>query len=299
MFKHVIVGVDGTEGGRDALALAQALKPRHITLVAAYPAERVRWRGAVEGYFELLHDDAVKLLEEHRAGVEGDVDLVACPDPSPARALQRQAAERHADLIVIGSAHHGPVARLLLGDVGRAVLHGSPCAVAVAPRGFREHAGELRHVSVGLDDSPEARAALAVAAELADEHGAALATHTAWDISPALYSGLAYLPDPEQLAKAQRDHATAAVDAALTDFPRVERHIERGRAAELLESAARDADVLVVGSRGWGPARRIALGSTSDHLVHHAGCPVIVVPRPTALGDAEEAQDGAQATAAR
>lgn len=302
MFKNIVVGVDGRDGGLDAIALAQALRPERITLVTAYPAAGAPGRGVIDHYFRMLREDALELLADRRAAMDVDAQLVACPDRSPARALQRQAAERDADLIVVGSAHHGPIARLLLGDVGRAVLHGAPCPVAVAPRGFheqREQPRELRRVSVGLDESAEAKAALALAAELAAEHGAALTTHTAWDLTPLFAGSIAYTPDLDLVSGAERDHVTEAVDAALADFPTAERRIERGAASAVLEAASADADLLVVGSRGWGPALRIALGSTSDHLVHHAACPVIVVPRPAALTEDEDPSDGARASAAR
>ncbi|HEU4976966.1 MAG TPA: universal stress protein [Baekduia sp.] len=292
MFQNVIVGVDGREGGRDAIALARALGPAGITLVASYPAERTRWRGAVEGYFELLRKDADELLEQTRRETGVEADVVACPDPSPARAIQRLAAERGADLIVIGSAHHGPVARLLLGDVGRGVLHGAPCPVAVAPRGFAGSDGEIRRVGVGFDDSDEARAALALAAEIAGDRSGVLTVHSAWDVSPVLFTGVAYSPSLDDVLEAERAHATEAVDAALADLPRAGREIARGRAEEVLEAAAENADLLVVGSRGWGPARRIAVGSTSDHLVHHAACPVLVVPRPAEAGASAEDAHG-------
>jgi hypothetical protein len=64
-----------------------------------------------------------------------------------------------------------------------------------------------------------------------------------------------------------------------------EHSVVRGRAGAELVRAAETVDLLVVGSRGWGPLSRVALGSTSDWLTHHAPCPVIVVPRPDAAGE--------------
>jgi nucleotide-binding universal stress UspA family protein len=52
-----------------------------------------------------------------------------------------------------------------------------------------------------------------------------------------------------------------------------------GMAGEELVQLSREVDMLVVGSRGYGPVRRTLLGSTSDRLVHDAACPVVVVPR--------------------
>jgi len=59
-----------------------------------------------------------------------------------------------------------------------------------------------------------------------------------------------------------------------------------GPASQALEQLSRDVDLVVAGSRGWGTARRVILGSATSHLTHHAGCPVIVVPTP--IGQAEE-----------
>ncbi|MCW2997089.1 MAG: universal stress protein [Solirubrobacterales bacterium] len=113
-------------------------------------------------------------LEATRLAVDVDADLLAVPDSSPARALAQVAEQRSADLLVLGSPHHGPFGRALLGDVGRSVIHDAPCAVA--PKRFRGSAP--RRSAVGYDGSPEAQAALDVAGELASDLGAALTVYT-------------------------------------------------------------------------------------------------------------------------
>jgi nucleotide-binding universal stress UspA family protein len=57
-----------------------------------------------------------------------------------------------------------------------------------------------------------------------------------------------------------------------------------GLAVDELVELSREVDLLVVGSRGWGPVRRLLLGSTSERLVREAACPVIAVPRPESAG---------------
>jgi nucleotide-binding universal stress UspA family protein len=64
-----------------------------------------------------------------------------------------------------------------------------------------------------------------------------------------------------------------------------------------MDALSRDVDLIVTGSRGWGPIRRVALGSLSDRLIHHASCPVLVVPR-TAISAGAEAAPGELTTAA-
>jgi len=199
---------------------------------------------------------------------------------SPAAALHTAAAEHAADLIAIGSAHHGPVGRLLLGDAGRGVLHDAPCAVAVAPRDYREAAEPVRRIVVGFDASPEAEAALALAAQLTAARGGSVTCCTAWDIPTTASAGMYYMTELDSvMADVEREARQRQADARFA-YPGVAGDVRRGRPRAVLEEASQGADLLVVGSRGAGALRRVALGSTSDHLVHHAQCPVLVVPRP-------------------
>lgn len=280
MFTNVIVGVDGHSGGRDATALARHLTRDRLTLVGAYPHDPLRIRGSLGGFEEIQRGDTERDLEECRAAAGVEATMLAIGDSEPARALREVTVAEDADLLVIGSAHHGRVGRLFLGDVGREVLHESPCPVAVAPRGFAGHAP--RRVIVGHDGSDESRAAVDLAAALAADLGAALTVCVAWQDPPAPSAaaggfGAAY----PVLASDLRDSAQHVLDRVLAELPaRTEGRLVHGSAAPVLEQQADADDLLVVGSRRTGTLRRITLGSTSDHLVHHAACPVLVVPRP-------------------
>jgi nucleotide-binding universal stress UspA family protein len=87
---------------------------------------------------------------------------------SPAAMMTELAEEAGIDLIVVGSPHRGAVGRALIGSVAESLLHGSPCPVVVAPRGYADEQHEpLRRVAVGHDGSPEADAALRAAEALA------------------------------------------------------------------------------------------------------------------------------------
>ena len=148
MFKTIIVGVDGREGGRDALALAASLQrvfASDLVAVHAFPVDYYVGRGGNGEYEKTLHDLAVKTVtdEVERAGVTAHAVTVA--DRSPGRALQHAAIGHGADLIVVGSAHHGRVGRVLAGDVTAGTLHGAPCPVLVAPRGQPSMAAQLQH----------------------------------------------------------------------------------------------------------------------------------------------------------
>jgi nucleotide-binding universal stress UspA family protein len=300
MFNKVIVGDDGLDGGANALALARAIAPdAELILASAYPWDETPSRFAQLGYGNLLRDDTVEALHKRR----DDADLagartVAIPDTSPARALQHLAEGEGADLIVAGTASHGAVGRMLLGDVSRDVLHGSPCPVAVAPRGFAT--GRPATIGVAFDFSPESEQALALAIELAAAIGAQVKMRevVAADLWPMMggYPIINLNDISEELVADAEERMHAKVAELHTDVA-VEIDAVLGATADRLEQFANSVDLLVCGSRGWGAMRRVVLGSTADRLIHHAACPVLVVPR-TANGGTADAPSAATAASA-
>lgn len=257
-----------------------------MVLVNAFPYEDHPTRGSVTGYEEILREESMAILTRASHG-DGTPALRAVANPSPARALHRVAADEQGDLIVVGSCHHqSAVGRVILGDVARATLHAAPCAVAVAPRGFAQRSHAIRTVAVGFNASREARAALDFAHQLAQDSGAELRLLSAVSVPAAIAPFNAYAYDwaslEKEMVKAARDEmgeATAGFEGPVTI------DAVRGIAADELEKLSASVDLMVVGSRGWGAARRVGLGSTADRLVHHAHCPVIAVPRPEAADE--------------
>jgi nucleotide-binding universal stress UspA family protein len=302
MFKTVIVGVDGREGGRDALALAASLQrifASDVIAVHAFPLDLYLGRGADGEYDDAIHERATKTVTDEvtRAGVTAHAVTVA--DGSPGRALQHAAIGHGGDLIVVGSAHHGRVGRVLAGDVTAGTLHGAPCAVLVAPHGHAEHGGELRTIGVGFDGSPESRAALELAHGIARAVGARLRVIDV--VVPPDPGGPfpAYRPDWAENAHMRREEAEdrlAAVLAELGDIATGD--LPSGDPARELAYAADELDLLVTGSRGYGPVRRLMLGSTSSRLVHEAPCPVLVLARgvPAPAEEAEAVSATAEAS---
>jgi nucleotide-binding universal stress UspA family protein len=133
-------------------------------------------------------------------------------------------------------------------------------------------------VVVGVDGSETGQVALRWALQHARLMGAELHAVTAWEVSAAY----GYVPmyadaDLEGDARKQQDAALEQVARESEGVP-VVRQVVRGHAAEGLLDAARDADLLVVGSRGHGTFAGTLLGSVSQQCVHHAPCPIVVVP---------------------
>src|SRR4051794_1455 len=257
MFTKIVVGVDGRPSGEDALALAHTLSDAGTEriLVNAYPVN--------------AHPGEATELLDRAAGVSGDPRR-AVADSSPARALQQAAEREHADLIVVGSCHYRRIMRVVLGDVSRAVLHGAPCPVAVAPRGWREKPPRLARIGVGFTRTPEARAALELATALARGCDGTLRLRTSVSTPVAPTPTYAYTCDwsaydwnsmdeeHRTLAQEDLDEAVAGLGVRATT------EITGGAAAGDLIQLSGEVDLLVVGSRGWGTGRRVVLGSTSD-----------------------------------
>lgn len=287
-FDEVVVGVDGRDGGRDAVALAVALGAHRLTLVGAYAHDdepTAPTTPAAGRYRRLLADDMTRALEATRLQTGVVADVAAIPDSSPARALHHVAADRHAELIVVGSAHHGLVGQLVLGDVSRATLHDSPCPVAIAPRGYRERPRKLAPVAVGYDGTAESGEALKLASRLAAAAGAPLEVHVVREGPTIVIATMAYTDDLRELEAEDEARAQRVLDQALAEAPAgTTGHVHKGSPVTELAAVGEHAGVLVLGSRGWGTTRRVLLGSTSDRVLHRAACPVIVVPRGASAG---------------
>lgn len=137
---------------------------------------------------------------------------------------------------------------------------------------------EQQHrIVVGVDGSASSKTALAWAVEQANLTGATVQAVTAWEY-PISY-GYAAPPvngDWEELAEKVLTEAIAEV-ATLPGTAPIQHRVIRGNAARVLLDASAGADMLVVGSRGHGGFVEALLGSTSQHCVHHATCPVVVI----------------------
>lgn len=130
-------------------------------------------------------------------------------------------------------------------------------------------------IVVGVDGSTSGKAALRWAEEYADCTGSSVTLVTVWHWPMAYGSPLAYAGfDPEEDARKAVEAAKAEVGLPAE---RVGTVVEQGHAGSVLTDVAKDAAVLVVGTRGHGAIASIGLGSTSTFCVHHAHCTVVVV----------------------
>jgi nucleotide-binding universal stress UspA family protein len=268
----VVVGFDGTERGADAVRLGAlfartAGRALRVVMVEPEPPDVHRLASEVEPLLEPL-------------GVPADA--VPIDGRSPARVLQELAEAGDVGMLVVGSTHRAGLGRVMPGSVAERLLTGAPCPVAVAPRGYEPL--DIRVIAVGYDGSPEATNALDLAAAIGQAAGATLRV-----IAVRVQVTTAAGAQAEAIAAASgAPDLQSRLHSAVSGLPSDLRALpifEHGVAARhLLDHAEQGVDLIVLGSRGYGPVRAVLLGSVSATVLGSAPCPVLVTPR-SAVGD--------------
>jgi nucleotide-binding universal stress UspA family protein len=230
----------------------------------------------------VLLSETQAALEERAESLRDGYEVTAhARHGSPGHVLHEVNEDLHAGMVVIGSSHRGRLGRVLAGSVTAAVLHGSSCAVAVAPRGYSGDAA-LERIAVAFDGSDESRDALTAAAAIAQLAGASLRSYTV--TQPVESAPAQTMPGwsvPSSHAGTHCAHAERVVDearAALPEHMLEQAELLDGPPSAALVGASHHADLLVCGSRGYGVLRSVALGSVSRVLVNEAACPMLVMP---------------------
>lgn len=290
--RPVVVGVDGSEPSQTAVdRAAQEATDRDLPLeivhaylpsppLTAQPISAAPHLAAVppageleaseaalrEQAEQLLHDAATRVRTTHP-----NLPVVTrLRHGHPAEVLVE--ASRSARVLVVGHRGLGGFAGLLVGSIAIQVVNHAAAPVIVA----RGQPSETGPVVVGVDGSQGSRRAAAFAVDAAAVRKAAVVALYAWPADAA------WQPAPEQLGQPPPtvpDEVTSTLAAVSSEHPsvQVEPEVRVGRAHELLVAASEHARLVVVGSRGRGGFRGLLLGSVSQALINHAGCPVAVV----------------------
>jgi nucleotide-binding universal stress UspA family protein len=275
----VIVGTDGSPASHAAVAWAadEALRegrPLRIVHVQEpwtlglpdIPPPMADEAAAVEAR-EILQE-AAALAVQGRPGLAVETENI---QGETVRAL-RTVAERGGEL-VLGSRGRGRFAELLLGSTTLRVAGHAPRPVVVV-RG--ETASRRGEVAVGVAFDHDQHAPLTYAFEAAERRGARLRAVHAWDVTDSFARQAREDPgfiDPldrlnELLEPWRTRHpGVKVVEEAVTDHP-----------ASALAEASSGADLLVLGTHGRGALGTLFLGSTGHAVLHHARCPVAIVP---------------------
>lgn len=291
--RPVLIGYDPERGGDRAVDLGVALAGAigttpHVIAVRQWPPYQSHIDDVRAELEEQLARPFARLQERH---ANAGLTTQAIAGPSPASALYDEAERRQARLVVVGSSHRGPVGRTLAGSAAESLLNGAACPVVIVPRppggdgpsGPAEPvAHALKKIAVAYNGSPESRDALDTAVALAAHTGASLTLIAVADYPSYAYGTAWPTMSPSQILEGEQRQKEQLVKDALSELPDgIESHslVATGDTATALAEQSEGYDLLVTGSRGYGPLRRTLLGSVTRRVVRSSSCPVLVVPR--------------------
>jgi nucleotide-binding universal stress UspA family protein len=293
--RPIVVGVDGSASALHAARwAADEAAGRHIPLRLVHGVNtsvRAGTGGVAlpQSFFDALERDGRQTLAEaetairqQHPGLDVGVDLYTA-DPVPTLIE----VSKHARLVVLGSRGRGGFTGVLAGSTAVALVAHGHCPVAVIRGRSPDEASPSRGaVVVGVDGSPAGESALAMAFDEASWRGADLiAVHTWIEFYSNSSSASAgqFLVDWDALETCERELLAERMAGWQEKYPDVEvrRVVTRDRPVRCLLEHAADAQLLVVGRRGRGGLFGMLLGSTSQALMYHAPCPLMVV-RPAA-----------------
>lgn len=290
--RRIIVAIDPSKRPLDPLRLGGQLARRldlPVVLVTVFTHHRLLSGAETADQLE-ARESAERELLELGGSLDGVVvdDAVVLASSSPARALHELSTAPSTALVVVGSTTRGAIRRVLPGSVAQQLLSGAASPVAVAPHGYAEHDDRpLTTVGVAYDGTDEADKALAAARWLARRAGATLriitvvetlafGAVTASAIDPAASAGRLFEGELRRLHETAVDESRSVVE--------VTGAFESGDPADVLLAQSQEVDVLMTGSRGYGPLGAVLLGSTTRRLLQGAASPVVVIPRVPTSG---------------
>jgi len=285
----LVVGVDGSESSLQAVDWAVDAAARHglaVRLVHASMWERYEGVGLTSDLGRPSEEQAAEGLV--RAAVERarlrnpDVKVSGELLPEdPEVALLREA--RNASALITGRRGRGQVMELLLGSVSLALAARAPCPVIVVRGDERSRDAAHGRLVLGVGAAENSSAAVGFAFREAEARGCVLEAVRAWR-----YPAHELVDHPlaaDESARHHRQMATELLDAALCVPARdhqdvdVRRAVVEGPARRVLLDRASGADLLVVGARRRTGRTGLQLGRVSHAVLHHAHCPVAVVPQ--------------------
>ncbi|PZG95258.1 universal stress protein [Streptomyces sp. NTH33] len=281
----LVVGVDGSEPSLRAVDwAADEAALRQVSLRVVYASLWERYEGAAlarelgkpDG--QVRAEDVVEAAARRARARHPDLPISRAALPEePEYALVREG--KNASALVVGTRGRSGVANLLLGSVSLFVAAHADCPVIVIRGNNDNQARTAVHGRVVVGVGDEFAGAVRFAAQEAERRGAVLEAVRAWrcpaheSVDHPLITG-----EPEHV---HEERAAQALEAALRDVPpqvKVERRAVEGPARRVLLAAAHEADLLVVGARRRPGHFGLQLGRTAHTVLHHAACPIAVVP---------------------
>ncbi|MHC3469842.1 universal stress protein [Streptomyces sp. 7R007] len=285
----LVVGVDGSEPSLTALDWAVDEAARHaVPLRLVYASLWERYEGVVPSAGlerpsqQVMADNIAATAAERARRRDPELKVFAEVVPEDASEALLRAGD-DACAVVTGSRGRGELAGLLLGSVGLTVAARAACPVIVVRGDQAGLAGTHERILLGAGDPATGRDAVRFAFREAEARGCVLDVVRAWRC-PTHQSADAALPAGDAALQHER-RASALLDdllaEAVRDHPsvRLRRRTVEGPARRVLVDRSAAADLVVIGARRRPGAYGLQLGRVAHTLLHHAACPVAVVPQ--------------------
>ena len=216
--------------------------------------------------YEKEETEALKYLESVKArALQAGVyscEAVLHYGEEPYRLIVNEAVDKKVDMIIIGRRGRGGLMKVLMGQVAAKVIGHAPCKVLVVPRAAKI---EYKNILVATDGSAHSVAAASEAIGIAKRCGSAV-----------IALSTAYTEGDLEEAKANVDKV---VDMAHDEGVPIEAITPMGRSHNVIVETAggRGVDLIVMGTYGKTGIKRLLMGSSTERVIGHAGCAVLVV----------------------
>lgn len=296
MFDKILIGMDGSENAlhaaRTAALVAAHFHAQALVVNVFVPAPIFHLTLGAEGAEQRMHQRAQ--WQEARLRLESlplfTEKHVPCEFKQivghPVGGLVDVARDQAADLIVVGNRGLRGLQEWVMGSVSRGVLHHAPCSVLVVrPDATGLQVNPFRHILLVSDGSDGANRAAQAAIQMAQRFSTSLTILNVYEeyANVPLNAGEGYVPPYVMDTEAAASASLRVVEESVRSIAQgtgvfCSFHQEIGYTNEAILRFAKEqgADLIVMGSRGLGGFGRMLLGSVSDHIAHHATCPVLV-----------------------
>jgi len=286
MYNTIVVGYDESESSKAALKEASLrVKSRNgkLYLVHAVYFDQEEFAilpSQMEKRFEMGAHVCRTAKQELQTqfGLNGSVESFVC-EGEPPEVLIDIAQGKKADLIALGTYGRKGLKRLLMGSVTSQVILNAPCDVLVVKRPCSECTGSYQSLLVPYDGSEFSRKALARAAEMAKADGGHV---TVLYVIPR-YEEMMEFYRSDSIRKSLRAEAVKilmeATTIALKLGVTIKTEVREGHASDEIVAAAQklENDLIAMGTYGWKGVNHAIMGSTTNRVISHAACPVLVV----------------------
>jgi nucleotide-binding universal stress UspA family protein len=286
---RVVVGYEGGVTGHDAVEFANrwaGAAGDPVDVVTVHPGRAPLGAGGVDAEWVAYEREEADALLREAAGLVADgveASYIRVDAGSAAHGLSDLVEPREGEgvsVLVLGSRRSRGMRRTFPGSTAERLLHGTAAPVAVVPWGYADSPPRpMSRVAVAFVDTPEGRVALQHAVLIAQHLGASLTVLSVVPdtrVVPGLAEGRLFEAETRKSYQQSLDAVVAEVGDGLEANGRL---LPGPVVDALSDLTLDDCDLLVCGSRGYGPVRRVLLGGVSSRVVRHSKVPVIVTPR--------------------